>query len=282
MEQDFPLECDWMLQDLAACGYPCTDPSRTAQYPLRWLGPWADKNVEKTFILHAADELGDQGKRFQAELENLDQPETQPHSAAWLELYARVCRTLREQRLRSLEDRCPDFIFTKHFNMGGSHYAFTEGLSDAQSERHFIPGAALCRCEITDGVPTVHTLLDDPKGVIRDPDVACDGTRVLFSWKKSDRRDDYHLYEMDLASGEVRQLTSGLGFADYEGVYLPSGDLLFNSSRCVQVVDCFFTALSQAMRRGPKALEPFYGPPRGFSFAREIQPIPFPPFQCPW
>ena len=42
----------------------------------------------------------------------------------------------------------------------------------------------------------------------------------------------------------MRQLTFGLGFADYEGAYLPDGDLLFNSTRCVQVVDCFFTEVS--------------------------------------
>ena len=28
LERDFPLECDWMLQDLAACGYPCSNPVR--------------------------------------------------------------------------------------------------------------------------------------------------------------------------------------------------------------------------------------------------------------
>jgi hypothetical protein len=39
--------------------------------------------------------------------------------------------------------------------------------------------------------------------------------------KKSDRLDDYHLHEMDLASGKVRQLTFGLGFADYEDAFLP-------------------------------------------------------------
>jgi len=32
-------------------------------------------------------------------------------------------------------------------------------------------------------------------------------------------------------------------------------------------------APTEAMRAGPQPLEPFYGPPRGFSFAREIQPI---------
>jgi hypothetical protein len=30
---------------------------------------------------------------------------------------------------------------------------------------------------------------------------------------------------------------------------------------------------SEALRHGPRPLDPFYGPPRGFSFSREIQPI---------
>ena len=47
-----------------------------------------------------------------------------------------------------------------------------------------------------------------------------DGARILFAWKKSDRLDDYHLHELDLASGKVRQLTFGLGFADYEGEFV--------------------------------------------------------------
>jgi hypothetical protein len=56
--------------------------------------------------------------------------------------------------------------------MGGSHYAFTEGLSDAQSERHFVAGSSLCLLELTDGTPIVRTLLNDSNGVIRDPDVS--------------------------------------------------------------------------------------------------------------
>ena len=48
----------------------------------------------------------------------------------------------------------------------------------------------------------IRTLLDDSSGVIRDPDVSYAGDRVLFAWKKSDRLDDYHLHELDLASGK--------------------------------------------------------------------------------
>ncbi len=247
LEQDFPLECDWMLQDMAACGYPCSDPSTASQYPIRWFGPRADAGLERTLLFRVVEELGARGKEVRTEVERLSKAGTASHAAAWLELYAATCRLRRENRLRTLAMKCPALVFTKHFNMGGSHYAFTEGLSDAQSERHFVPGAALCLLEMkgeTGTTPVVRPLLEDPNGVIRDPDVSYEADRVLFAWKKSDRQDDYHLHEMDLASGKVRQLTFGLGFADYEGAYLPGGDLLFSSTRCVQAVDCFFTEVS--------------------------------------
>ena len=71
-----------------------------------------------------------------------------------------------------------------------------------------------------------------------------DGGQILFAWKKSDRKDDYHLYQWDVAAGSCRQLTFGLGLADYEGAYLPGGDIVFNSTRCVQTVDCWTTEVS--------------------------------------
>jgi hypothetical protein len=162
----------------------------------------------------------------------------------WLDFYLRAAALRREIRLRELSRQYPQWIFTKHHTLGGSHYAYTEGLSDAQHERQFEPGAALCRLEIEGARTRVHTLIEDADGVIRDPDVSWDGRQVLFAWKKSDRADDYHLYEMAVADGAVRQLTHSLGFADYEGVYLPNGDLLFNSTRCVQTVDCWWTEVS--------------------------------------
>jgi hypothetical protein len=86
--------------------------------------------------------------------------------------------------------------------------------------------------------------LADPGGVIRDPTVSWDGKRVLFAWKKSLEEDDYHLYELTLATGRIRAITSGLGFADYEPAYLPDGDIVFASTRCVQTVDCWWTEVS--------------------------------------
>ena len=129
LERDFPLECDWMLQDLAACGYPCSNPARTDNYPIRWFGPRADADLEKALVLHVIQELGVHGEKARSELEKLVQAGTSSHARPWLELYAAACRTRREDRLRSLDAMCPSFVFTKHFNMGGSHYTFTEGLS---------------------------------------------------------------------------------------------------------------------------------------------------------
>jgi hypothetical protein len=49
---------------------------------------------------------------------------------------------------------------------------------------------------------------------------------------------------MDAATRAVQQLTGELGHADYEPAYLPNGDIIFNSTRCVQIVDCWWTEVS--------------------------------------
>ena len=67
LERDFPLECDWMLQDLAARGYPCSNPPRPDQYPLRWFGPRADADLEQKLLLGVVEELGDAGETARME-----------------------------------------------------------------------------------------------------------------------------------------------------------------------------------------------------------------------
>jgi len=161
----------------------------------------------------------------------------------WRALYVKACTARRTARLcGSGEPR--SFVYARHYNLGGSHYAYTEGESDAQNERPFVPGAALCLLKLDGPFAQTATLVDAPQGVIRDPDVDYDGRHVLFAWKKSDREDDYHLYELDTETGAVRQITDGLGFADYEGCYLPDGQIVFSSTRCVQIVDCWWTEVS--------------------------------------
>ena len=230
MEKDFPVEWDWLLQD---GGTKAAD----------WFAKGQMGAMTKTMIGHVLEEVKP-ATELRARLDQLTAKNAPAEDPAWVELYVAGCEARRAARLASLPVEGRRFVFTRHYNLGGSHYAYTEGQSDAQSERHFVPGTALEMVEIKGTNVTTRTLVEDAKGVIRDPAVSFDGKRILFSWKKSDHQDDYHLYEMDVQSGTVRQLTEGLGFADYEGAYLPGGDIVFNSTRCVQTVDCWWTEVS--------------------------------------
>jgi len=228
-EREFTACWDWCLQDMG----PDFVPLLTAS---------SMPSVVQNATRKALDELEAAGQDLRAEFDRLLNQSQFVEPGSWLELYLRAAQARREARLRNLLRQYPRWVFTKHYTLGGSHYAYTEGQSDAQDERHFSPGAALCRVDLESD--KVQTLLEDHNGVIRDPDVSWDGRCVLFAWKKSDRQDDYHLYEMTAADGSIRQMTHGLGFADYEGAYLPNDDIIFNSTRCVQTVDCWWTEVS--------------------------------------
>lgn len=161
---------------------------------------------------------------------------------SWIVTYVALCERRRARRLAYLRETSPRIVFVKRLPVSPSFYAYTEGQSDAQKERHFRPGAALCVAEVGDEV-TVRDLLRSEQGVIRNVDVSYDGQNLLFAWKKDDRKDDYHLYEMG-SDSKPRQITFGLGVADYEPAYLPNDDIVFSSSRCVQTVDCWWTEVS--------------------------------------
>ncbi len=227
---DFPVQTDWALQD-------------DGEAFLDWLqGRLNDTDFLRTWTERTLVAVPEETRAaLQADFDTIASA-TEPKP--WLNLYEKVCEARRLARLKPLQAQWPRLVFTQHFNLGGSHYAYTEAQSDAQNERSFVPGSALCLFDTAGARGKVEVLLESPEGVIRDPDVSYDGKRILFSWKKSDREDDYHLYEMDIESRQVRQITEGLGFADYEGIYLPDGNLLFNSTRCVQTVDCWWTEVS--------------------------------------
>lgn len=161
-----------------------------------------------------------------------------------LEAYLAACTERRARRLATFTAGSPEVVFTKYRTLRPSFFAYTEGLSDARAECNFFPGGELARFKMNGLWAEEECLISDADGVIRDPDVHFDGRYLLFSWKKSGKEDDYHLYEMDLANGHTRQLTDGLGHADIEGIYLPDDNILFNSTRNGSAVDCWFTEVS--------------------------------------
>ena len=80
------------------------------------------------------------------------------------------------------------------------------------------------------GTGEVRTLLAVPDGIARDIEVSFDGTRLLFSMRRS-RDDDYHIYEVGADGGGLRQLTFGAGVSDIDPLYLPDGRIVFTSTR---------------------------------------------------
>jgi hypothetical protein len=239
--ESFPAETDWLTQCLPS---PQVDGHGHSKALLSYLK--GDTAFLIAGIERALAELGDAGRKWQPRFDALREQKPDGEGMEWAQLCVEVCGARREKRLAGLRRESPRILFVKRHTVRASFYGYTEGQSDGYTEKHFLPGSSLCLLDLSSGAPVVTTLLDDPTGVIRDLDVSYDGARVLFAWKKGPAitDDDYHLYEMDVATRTIRQITHGKGVADYEGRYLPSGDLIFASTRCVQAVDCWQTDVS--------------------------------------
>ena len=89
-------------------------------------------------------------------------------------------------------------------------------------------------------------LLDDPRGGVRDPQVHYDGRKILFSYRPGGS-EAYHLYEIDIDGGGLRQLTDGPD-NDIEPTYTPDGGIVFCSSRCHRFVPCWRTQVATLYR----------------------------------
>jgi hypothetical protein len=251
------IQQDWMHQDYMAARLPAaleqekqrwrdehlTDTESRLDPPvLRRLACFISSDsclVEQRMMARVCSELGERGDPFRARADQLARSGAPGRDPAWFALYREACSLRREIRLQPLLSRVTRFVLTRHRHIPAS-WKYTEVLSDAQTDRHRVyrPGATLDLLVMRGLYGQLQTLVEDDDGLLRNPDVSYDGQRVLFAWKKSDRGDDFHLYEMDVATRRIRQLTFGLGAADYEGVYLPDGNIAFSSTRCMQTVDC--------------------------------------------
>jgi hypothetical protein len=222
--REYPVEWDWLRQD---GGTPTPPGTVGAEMALRAAAALPAGATGAGTAITAATKAG--------------WPAADPR---WLDLYARACEERRTLRLATAISLAPQVAFVRRRSIRPSFFAYTEGQSDAQAERHFHPGSALCQLTFAGTRTTVTELLADPGGAIRDPAVSWDGGKLAFAWKKSLDGDDYHLYELDLKTRALRQVTAGRGVADYEPAYLPNNDFIFASSRCVQTVDCWWTEVS--------------------------------------
>ncbi|MDR2755395.1 MAG: hypothetical protein LBC20_06780 [Planctomycetaceae bacterium] len=96
---------------------------------------------------------------------------------------------------------------------------------------------------------SVKILLEVPEGIVRDPCLSFDATKLLVSIRRNSQ-DDYHIYELqlkpfltgnqktiaitkniDLTETPIRQLTYLSGVSDIDPLYLPTGEIVFSSTR---------------------------------------------------
>ena len=132
-------------------------------------------------------------------------------------------------------------VVPEHWYANFSYYASDEGKSYfGNANKLYRDGARLCLLNLATGAVT--TLLDDPQGGVRDPQVDYDAKKILFSYRKG-RSDHYHLYEIRADGSGLRQLTDG-DYDDVEPSYLPDGNLVFVSTRCKRWVNCWLTQVA--------------------------------------
>jgi len=121
-----------------------------------------------------------------------------------------------------------------HWYANFSHYA------DSEERTTYGKGGRLCRLDLPQRA--LVTLLDDPEGAVRDPNVHYDGQTIVFSYRKGGQ-EHYHLYQIQADGSGLKQLTDG-PFDDLEPTFLPDGDLVFVSSRCNRWVNCWLTRVA--------------------------------------
>ncbi|MCP4786483.1 MAG: hypothetical protein GY903_31710 [Fuerstiella sp.] len=130
----------------------------------------------------------------------------------------------------------PDIIFAvRPFGVDPHYYANFGYYCSDPDQKVYAPGGQLCRLNSQTGEVTV--LLDAADGGVRDPQMHYTGRKLLFSYRKP-QTEHYHLCEINIDGTELRQLTDG-PFDDIEPTYLPSGKIVFCSSRCNRWVGCW-------------------------------------------
>jgi hypothetical protein len=129
----------------------------------------------------------------------------------------------------------------------GHWYANFSYWSEEPRNKLYSERGKLCALNIK--TQKVRTLLDAPKGSVRDPQMHYDGRKILMSYRK-DGQPYYHLYEIGIDGTGLRQITNG-PFDDIEPAYLPDGGIVFCSSRCNRMVQCWFTRVAVIYRCDP-------------------------------
>jgi hypothetical protein len=160
--------------------------------------------------------------------------------------YLIACHWRRVAKLKPYIGTAKNVLYAKHYNMGGTTTpGFLSGLPDDHGS-FWAVGSGLYILTMENYYPKPEPLLEDPQGIIKDPCVSFDGKKVVFAWTKNSDGGGFHIWEIDVTTKETRQITRNpvdLKVGDFEPCYLPTGDIMFNSSRSYGMVDCAYNTV---------------------------------------
>jgi hypothetical protein len=248
----------WSTMSLPAAEPPPVENEAVAE------GPYAIAESVRRGLRLAdnLDRLGVDVKPHVAELRQIAR-QAQTDAAKPAHQRALYFQTRRIQRTMSLANPLLDFddiLFVKRVPGTFTH------MSDQYYGWWSRPGGGLYVLrDFKSPTPRLRCLTEPfaPGSFLR-PDISYDGRKVLFAYCKyhsglrqeSDKLDKrnvpedafYHVYEMQLDGTGLRQLTAGK-YDDFDARYLPSGEIVFLSTRRGQAVQCT-TQSARASREG--------------------------------
>jgi hypothetical protein len=163
------------------------------------------------------------------------------------------------------------FVYVKHIVMGNSIMHATDDLSDASYQEwksvpdyRFGSSQMILATIADDGSVSQEVLLDEPDGMIRDPNLSFDAKTLVFAKRRNLEKDDYHLWTLHLETRALKQLTFNgvvkkeevkgqtadfdMPCSDIEPCWLPDGSIVFQSTRCGHSVDCWPLPVSNLFR----------------------------------
>jgi len=234
--------------------------SSASQYSTRKFRPGSGESLGKRALevaasgLKLAEDLRARGvdtRSAEAELRAVEAQAAQsgPSDAAVKELYLRARGALRVLALRNPLLDFDDILLVKRVPGSYSH------MSDQNYGWWSRPGGGIYVLHgVRSDTPALRCLTDSlPPGSFMTPDLSYDGRRVLFAYctyhddlagvadkvNKDALPEDgfYHIYEMNVDGTGLRQVTRGR-YDDFNPRYLPTGGIVFLSTRRGQAVQC--------------------------------------------
>ena len=219
-EADAVLRRDWLFQ---ADGRPTVERGLQEIHWARELAARLQKNRTTPELAAELAELAAIEKRLGASEAN----------TAAAEMYLEVRAVKRRIMLKN-----PAVNFSKLLFIDNPYPAGAEWPHQVRHRNGMMaqPGGRLL---VLDGLHPggqIRKLAPEEPGSFWRPDLSFDARRVLFCYKARDEK-GFHLYEINVDGGGLRQLTFG-DYDDIDPIYLPDGHILFGTTRSNTYVRC--------------------------------------------